>query len=77
MRAAAIDLDKLRAAAFAGTTPTAVCERAWLQSLYRALSGEPFVAIGGAVEGAPDALTRHAKIMTAIDAVVQLPEVEP
>ena len=69
MHIAAIDLDKLRAAAFAGSTPTAVCERGWLQSLYRALTGEPWMAI----TGAPDAATRSAKIMSAIDAVVQLP----
>lgn len=43
--AAAIDMNALRVSAFEGKEPQVVVDRAWLQSVFRALSGEPFVDV--------------------------------
>lgn len=64
MQIAAIDLEALKTAAFAGNGEMATVSREWLKSLHRALSGEPFAQISG------KANERHVKIMGAIDVMV-------
>lgn len=66
MKAAAIDLEKLKASAFDGAGETAMVSRAWLQSVYRALSGEPFAD----VSQADPAAGRQLMILGAIDATI-------
>jgi len=66
--AAAIDLEKLQAAAYGGTTPMAIIDREWLQGVYRALSGTPFVDVSPAQ--APGPVEREVRIMHAIGKIV-------
>jgi len=64
--AAAIDMKALRASAFEGEGPTAVVDRTWLQSVYRALCGEDYVDTSLSPE-----IERQLNILSAVDASIE------
>jgi len=64
--AAAIDMRALRASAFEGEGPTAVVDRTWLQSVYRALCGEDYVDTS-----LPPETNRQLARLSAIDPSIE------